>query len=133
MYPSSSDTPSARGQELVPFKPKQEVLEGRIVDGGPKPFPGFVFTPPVGPSFDEMLARSRRQQASVVDLVLREVWAGFKPMFDDLVGALSKFGEAAKQAGLVAEEPPTDPRARALWMKQHRNHGPETPKNWRKR
>lgn len=32
--------------------------------------------------------------------------------------------EAAREAGLVPEEPPPDPMARALWLRQHRNTGP---------
>lgn len=134
MYPNSSDNPSARGQELVPFKPEDEVLEGEIVEDNPRP-PNFafhfdrprpVFVPPV---FTPPTAEELRE-------AFRPVQRGFEVLtfwLDEAAAAIYKFGEAAKQAGLINEEPPTDPRARALWMKQHRSHGPETPKNWRKR
>lgn len=134
MYPSSSDTPSARGQELMPFKPEDEVLEGEIVEDNPRPAhfafhfdpPRPVFVPPAftPPTSEELLEMFRP---------VRRGFEVFTFWLDEAAAAIYKFGEAAKQAGLVAEEPPTDPRARALWMKQHRNHGPETPKNWRKR
>lgn len=131
MYPNSSDTPSARGQELVPVRPEPEVLEGVIVEDEPRPFhfrfvPGpVVFEPPV---FTPPTAEEIRQAFQPV----RRGFEVFTFWLDEAASALYKFGEAAKQAGLMAEEPPTDPRARALWMKQHRNQGPETPKNWHK-
>ncbi|GAA3404999.1 hypothetical protein [Pseudarthrobacter polychromogenes] len=127
MYPNSSDTPSARGQELVPFKPQDDVLEGVIVDGQiPRFTPGGRSRPARGYYYEplDMDAFARGMQSFAVKLA-----EGFEAMTVGLV----KFAEAAREAGLVPEEPPTDPRARALWMKQHRNHGPEQPKNWRKR
>lgn len=134
MYPNSSDTPSARGQELVPLQPEGEVLEGEIVEDFPRrPFhfkfaPGpVIFEPPpifTPPSAEEI---SRAVQAMTRGAEIFVSW------IDEAATAFRKFGEAARDAGLVPEEPPTDPRARAIWMKQHRNTGPATPKDWRKR
>lgn len=35
--------------------------------------------------------------------------------------------DSLKRAGVAPETPPEDPRARALWMKQHRGTGPGKP------
>lgn len=37
---------------------------------------------------------------------------------------IGKAAEAMQQLGLLAEQPPADPQARALWLRQHRNTGP---------
>lgn len=139
MYPNSSDTPSARGGELVPFKPQDDVLEGVIVEGHLGVNFGLQFTPPPPPVFvPPAFAPYTYAGPSAEDIrkTFLGVSKGFEVIvtwFDEAASALLYFGEAARQAGLVDEEPPTDPRARAIWMKQHRNHGPEKPKNWRKR
>jgi len=134
VYPNSSDNPSARGQELVPFKPQDDVLEGVIVDGHRGADFGFRFTPPPRPVFEPPVftpptAEEIRQAFAPVRRGLN-LWATF---IDEAASAFRRFGEAAREAGFVPEEAPTDPRARALWMKQHRNTGPATPKDWRKR
>lgn len=41
--------------------------------------------------------------------------------------ALTRLGDQLREAGLVPDQPPTDPQARALWLRQHRNHGPARP------
>lgn len=35
--------------------------------------------------------------------------------------------ERLREANLLPEEPPEDPQARALWLRQHRNTGPRRP------
>lgn len=37
---------------------------------------------------------------------------------------LDKAAEAMQQLGLLATQPPTDAKSRALWLRQHRNTGP---------
>lgn len=125
MYPNSSNTPSARGQELVPLHP--EVLEGIIVDGAPsRPNPGGYRGRPKGYYFEPFDAEALTKGLQTFVVTLAQG-------FQEMAIAIVKFAEAANAAGLADEEPPTDPRARALWMKQHRNTGPTTPKDWRKR
>lgn len=49
---------------------------------------------------------------------LTAIWA-------DIVEAVRPAVEAMQQVGLLLEQqPPTDPKARALWLRQHRNTGP---------
>lgn len=66
--------------------------------------------------------------------------AVFERAAEELGRSLSNFGqgivqalEALRDAGLVAEEQPTDPRERALWAKRNRGTGPATPAAWHKR
>lgn len=95
----------------------EDVIEGRVLPDGPWKLPQY--------------REERRPHPGGIFGVLIDEMAGF---WDGLTDGLIKFGKAAAEAGLVPEEePPTDPRARALWMKQHRGHGPETPKSWRQR
>lgn len=141
MYPNSSDTPSARGQQLVPFKPQDDVLEGVIVDGsqtfqsgGPFRFEPRAYRPqPHRPQQDFPTIEDITQAFSSIATGLTDFFVGLSEGLGKLSAAMAKAGEAAREAGLVPEEPPTDPRARALWMKQHRNTGPAVPKDWRKR
>ncbi len=38
---------------------------------------------------------------------------------------LTGWHKALREADVLPAEPPTDPRARALWLRQHRNTGPD--------
>jgi hypothetical protein len=62
---------------------------------------------------------------------LAESLAAFQPIFDGLASAMQQITTAFQQAatafvdaGLLDEQPPADPRARALWLRRHRNTGP---------
>lgn len=134
MHPNSSDQTSARGQELVPFSPEDDVLEGVIVDGHRGADFGFRFTPPPRPVFvpSAFIPPTEEELRQAFAPVKRGLDV-FVAWIDEAATAFRKFGEAARDAGLVPEEPPADPRARALWMKQRRNTGPAAPKDWRKR
>lgn len=61
-------------------------------------------------------------------------WAEAMKSFSDAVAhVVNTVRDAMRGANLLPEDPPTDPKERALWLKQRRNTGPEKPKNWRKR
>lgn len=74
------------------------------------------------PSEEEMAAASEALRASFLHLgeQLTEVWTQLRPRIDAM-------REAFVEAGRIAEQPPTDPRERALWLRQHRNTGPARP------
>lgn len=72
-------------------------------------------------------------RANQFDAIIAALSGPFRDAYTQIMDGFKDIADAAQSAGLIDEQPPTDPRAHALWMKQHRGHGPEAPKNWRKR
>jgi len=64
-----------------------------------------------------------REAGEQLRLVIDSVRRGFEEMRPAIV----QVAESLRRAGVLAEQPPTDPRARALWLRQHRNTGPAKP------
>jgi hypothetical protein len=65
---------------------------------------------------------------------LRRFSQALQPSWDAITTAATRahagwrgVRDALRDAGLVPDEPPTDPRERALWARRNRNHGPEQP------
>lgn len=67
--------------------------------------------------FQQLAAWANR---AVEDLVraLAPAMTEFGRQLNDMYGKL-------REAGILPEEPPGDPRARALWLRQHRGTGPD--------
>ncbi|MGZ3140820.1 hypothetical protein ACVDFE_02205 [Lentzea chajnantorensis] len=49
---------------------------------------------------------------------------GIRETVEVLAAAIEPAAEALRQLGLLVEEPPADPKARALWLRRNRNTGP---------
>lgn len=98
-----------------------EVIEGRVLPDGPWKLPTH--------------REEQRQPAGggIFGMLMDELSTAFGEFGRSVVDGLVAMSKATADAGLVPEETPSDPRAKALWMKQHRGHGPETPQSWRKR
>jgi hypothetical protein len=80
-----------------------------------------------------VISRLTAEDLARVNDSIRKTLEGMVKAAADAAESLQPFIDNLREAGLLDEEPPTDPKARALWMKQRRNTGPTTPKNWRKR
>ncbi len=75
-------------------------------------------TPEQRAEFERQMAEVGRQWA----LIAEQLRIGFAAMVESMTETAEII---AKVRGL--EQPPEDPRERALWMLQHRNHGPAQP------
>lgn len=67
------------------------------------------------------------QDQQVLDQ-LAESWSRFVRATNDtatqIAEAMRPIAASLREAGLLPEEAPEEPRARALWMRHHRNTGP---------
>lgn len=53
-----------------------------------------------------------------------EAWLELGRQITATLASMGQAFDALQQARLLEEIPPTEPRARALWLRQHRNTGP---------
>lgn len=60
------------------------------------------------------------QQAARLSGPISE-WAAF---LTGLLDGIRDAADAIRKFGLITKQPPTDPKARALWLRQHGNTGP---------
>ena len=56
--------------------------------------------------------------------VAEEVGQAWVDAWRDISEALVPIAEQLQRSGLIEEQPPTDPRERALWLRRNRNTGP---------
>jgi hypothetical protein len=73
------------------------------------------------PAVRERMAEPFRQ----VGELLRGFTEVFASLAEHAQRAARSLGEALRDAGVLPEEPPADPRARALWLRRHRGTGPD--------
>lgn len=59
--------------------------------------------------------------------LLSQSFAELGRLAREAAAALGPVLERLREANLLPEEPPEDPQARALWLRQHRNTGPRRP------
>jgi hypothetical protein len=59
--------------------------------------------------------------------LLRQLFEDFGRAASEAVAGLRPVMESLREAGVIPEEPPKDPKTRALWLRQHRNTGPRRP------
>lgn len=98
------------------------VLEGVIIEAAPPmSFDGF-FWRAANPAITAWQANLLQAFADAGSVSLQSVGEAF-----------SRVAESMSGLRICEEEPPTDPRERALWAKSNRGYGPEAPKSWRKR
>lgn len=81
-------------------------------------------------ALDDPEARARieescRQLAEHARLAVESVYEALGRAIEAYGLALRPVVEQLREAGVLPEEPPTDPRARALWLRQHRGTGPD--------
>lgn len=70
----------------------------------------------------EQLGRAAQVAAEQIGRAFAALVEGLRPVREQLV-----------DAGVLPDEGPADPRERALWLRQHRNTGPEVPRAQRAR
>lgn len=51
-------------------------------------------------------------------------------VFDEIGRQLAPLMEEMERAEVLEQEPPTDPRERALWLRRNRNTGPQRHRQW---
>lgn len=73
---------------------------------------------------DDRVREHVREPFEQFGAIFREFAAAVAPAIEAARLAFEQLGRAAREAGMVPEQPPTDPRARALWLRQHRSVGP---------
>ena len=78
----------------------------------PAEFRAFLDKPLITPEQAEALSR---------------MFADFRRAANEALAALGPVFEQLREAGVLPETPPEDPRAKALWLRQHRSTGPARP------
>lgn len=74
----------------------------------------------------EVRAELTRRFAEV-GRVISEWLNGMRPAIEAAARSMGSLVESMREAGMLPDEPPADPRARALWLRQHRSTGPSRP------
>lgn len=71
-------------------------------------------------------ARQERDPADLLDALgaLGDLSTAISTAISEATAALDNLSGALADAGLHGDRPPADPKARALWLRQHRNTGP---------
>ncbi|MFC6089445.1 hypothetical protein [Saccharothrix lopnurensis] len=72
------------------------------------------------------IERRWRAAAEAIGPVLAETLRALAPAVEQASRALSDMAKSLREMGLLDEAPPTEPQARALWLRQHRSTGPAT-------
>jgi len=83
--------------------------------------------PPIPPSEALIAMLSRPIITPEQAETLRNLFAQLGEMARQALADLGPAMDRIRAAGLLPEDPPEDPKARALWMRQHRNTGPARP------
>jgi hypothetical protein len=58
---------------------------------------------------------------------LRQLFEDFGRAVSGALEQLRPVMDSLREAGVLPEVPPEDPKAKALWLRQHRNTGPTRP------
>ena len=58
---------------------------------------------------------------------LAKMFGEFRRAAGEALAAIGPVFEQLREAGVLPETPPEDPREKALWLRQHRNTGPARP------
>ncbi len=77
------------------------------------------------PAFRAELEEGVRRFAEGLRLAVESVLPEFLRQAEAIGRAAEGMRAVLREAGVLPEEPPTDPRARALWLRQHRGTGPD--------
>lgn len=109
--------------------PAYQYAQGGLIN------PGQVFIAPLGtpqpppaPRIDPLAGTvqiafdpsSVQQVAQVAQDWLTAMWQAAAHVAE----RMQQLATALRRAGVLPDQPPDDPRARALWLRQHRNTGP---------
>lgn len=80
-------------------------------------------------SYAEAVDRIIRRDFPETDLtpIYTEVKRAMGQLMEAFTSASTRWARQLREAGLLPEEPPADPRERALWMVKNRNTGPARP------
>lgn len=73
------------------------------------------------------------EREAIWQLTLQRAAAEMGRSLSELGKTIERVAEALRDAGIVAETPPTEPRERALWARRNRGTGPATPAAWHQR
>lgn len=115
---------AARGLPAYQFSLGTPTKWGPVV---PVSDDNWAFPAPLPPrpalDIDRMAAQIGMDPTRFGDL-LRNVIDAFGPAFAKLGQAMQDATRHLRDLGLALDEPPDDVRARALWLRQHRNTGP---------
>lgn len=77
------------------------------------------------PEQRERLEAWTRDAAERLGVIVEDLLRALAPAMTDLGRQLDDVYGKLREAGIVPEEPPGDPRTRALWLRQHRGTGPD--------
>lgn len=89
--------------------------------------------PPVKLAGAYVGTRQVSEAAAIWNLTLQRFADEMSMSLREVGKVVERINEAWRDAGIVAEEPPTEPRERALWVKRNRGTGPATPAAWHRR
>jgi len=73
------------------------------------------------------------EQAEVLRKAFEDLGRAFREAMEQLGPVMQRLRESLQEAGVLPETPPEDPKARALWLRQHRSTGPARPGPQRRR
>jgi hypothetical protein len=65
------------------------------------------------------------EQAEVLRKAFEDLGRSVRKSLEQLGPVVTRLREDLREAGVLPEVPPEDPKAKALWLRQHRNTGPE--------
>jgi hypothetical protein len=89
--------------------------------------------PPAPPSpLDALAAMVNKpiitaEQAALLRQLFQDFGRAAREAAEQLRPIMERLREDLQAAGAIPEHPPEDPKARALWLRQHRNTGPRRP------
>jgi hypothetical protein len=98
--------------------------------------PGELYIAPPAPApvspLDALAAMTGKpiitaEQAALLRQLFEDFGAAVREAVEQLGPVMDRLREDLRAAGVIPEEPPEDPQARALWLRQHRNTGPRRP------
>lgn len=73
-------------------------------------------------------AEAFREAVRHVTEGLAPLWEQVRRACDEAARSMLALYEQGREAGLLPDAGPTDPKARALWARQHRSTGPQVPR-----
>ena len=113
-----------REQMLRDMEAARDLVNQRVYEAATVP-PG-----PLTPEQQERL----RQAVRGITAFGEQVTPLLRAVGENVMAAARSLDDFLVSAGLHPERPPADPKARALWLRQHRNTGPARgPVNQRRR
>lgn len=86
---------------------------------------GAVFALLESPEAQERFRQSFEEFGRQVGLLVADVMRAFERTLNAYRPALVDLHEQLVDAGVIPDPGPLDPRERALWLRQHRNTGPD--------